>query len=316
MAITVVGGANIDITASCGNKFIAADSNPGRVETSYGGVGRNIAHNLVLMGAQVRFATVFGGDSQADGLARDCRELGFDLSLSSRRDDARSSYYISINDCDGELVAGVSDMEVTSLMDTAWVRERLDALNASDAVIFDANLASDTIAFILTHCTAPLFADAVSATKSVRLFEALTRKAGPSKMAQGQAGQSQIPAGQAHKPLAGLKCNRIEALKMTGAADIEEAARMLEESGVQRVFITLGSEGVLVRENGRTERMPALETEVRNVSGAGDAFIAAAVLAIVKGRTTQQAAQAGLLAASITATSESAISNELNNIKI
>lgn len=309
MAITVVGGANIDITASCGNSFIAADSNPGRVETSFGGVGRNIAHNLVLMGAQVRFATVFGGDSQADGLVGNCRELGFDLSLSSRRDDARSSYYISINDCDGELVAGVSDMEVTSLMDTAWVRERLDALNGSDAVIFDANLASDTIAFILTHCMAPLFADAVSATKSVRLFEALTRKAGPSKMAQGQAGQ-------AHKPLAGLKCNRIEALKMTGATDIDEAARMLEESGVQRVFITLGSEGVLVRENGRTERMPALETEVRNVNGAGDAFIAAAVLAIVKGRTTQQAAQAGLLAASITARSESAICNKLTNIKI
>ena len=102
MAITVVGGANIDITASCGNSFIAADSNPGRVETSYGGVGRNIAHNLALMGAQVRFATVFGGDSQADGLVGDCRELGFDLSLSSRMDYVRSSYYISINDGDGE----------------------------------------------------------------------------------------------------------------------------------------------------------------------------------------------------------------------
>ncbi len=314
MAITVVGGANIDITASCGNSFIAADSNPGRVETSYGGVGRNIAHNLVLMGAQVRFATVFGGDSQADGLVRDCMELGFDLSLSSRKDDARSSYYISINDCGGELVAGVSDMEVTGLMDTEWVRERLDALNGSEAVIFDANLATETIDFILTHCTAPLFADAVSATKSVRLFEALTRKAGLSEMVQGQAGQSQLPSARARRPLAGLKCNRIEALRMTGASDVGQAAMKLEESGVQRVFITLGGEGVLVRENGRATMMPALETEVRNVNGAGDAFIAAAVLAIVKGRTTQQAAQAGLRAASITARSVSAINNELKNL--
>ena len=48
----VVGCANIDI---CGKSFrpvIERDSNPGLVSISYGGVGKNIAHNLSLLGGK------------------------------------------------------------------------------------------------------------------------------------------------------------------------------------------------------------------------------------------------------------------------
>ena len=58
--ITVIGAANVDITASPIGRYVPCDSNPSRVEISYGGVGRNIAHNLCLMGEKVRLFTVFG----------------------------------------------------------------------------------------------------------------------------------------------------------------------------------------------------------------------------------------------------------------
>ena len=55
----VVGGVNVDI---CGRSFaplVEADSNPGVVSSSLGGVGRNIAHNMSLMGLDVRLLTAF-----------------------------------------------------------------------------------------------------------------------------------------------------------------------------------------------------------------------------------------------------------------
>ncbi len=61
LKICVIGGANVDITASSEEAFRIGDSNPGRVEVSWGGVGRNIAHNLALLGDEVQLLTIFGG---------------------------------------------------------------------------------------------------------------------------------------------------------------------------------------------------------------------------------------------------------------
>ena len=57
----VVGGVNMDIGGQSYAPLIAGDSNPGRVQMSLGGVGRNIAHNMALLGLDVRLLTAFGG---------------------------------------------------------------------------------------------------------------------------------------------------------------------------------------------------------------------------------------------------------------
>ena len=61
--ITVIGGANIDISATMSGVTIASDSNPGHVTLGHGGVARNVAHNLRSLGHEVRFVTVFGNDN-------------------------------------------------------------------------------------------------------------------------------------------------------------------------------------------------------------------------------------------------------------
>ena len=60
--VVVVGGVNMDIGGISHAQLVSADSNPGRVRISLGGVGRNIAHNMALMGLDVRMVTVLGGD--------------------------------------------------------------------------------------------------------------------------------------------------------------------------------------------------------------------------------------------------------------
>ena len=57
----VAGGVNMDI---CGKPALALrmrDSNPGFVSLKPGGVGRNIAHNLCLLGMDVSLIAAIGG---------------------------------------------------------------------------------------------------------------------------------------------------------------------------------------------------------------------------------------------------------------
>ena len=69
----VCGGVNIDIGAHSFAPLRDRDSNPGRVELSLGGVGRNIAHNMRLLGVPTYLLTAVGGDtsgSEFDQMAR------------------------------------------------------------------------------------------------------------------------------------------------------------------------------------------------------------------------------------------------------
>ena len=80
--VTVVGGVNVDIGGQPSHDLIPQDSNPGTVGMSLGGVGRNIAHNMSLMGLDVRLVTAFGDDLNAQKIAASCGELGIDISRS------------------------------------------------------------------------------------------------------------------------------------------------------------------------------------------------------------------------------------------
>ena len=60
--VVVIGGVNIDIGGRAFGPLKMKDSNPGKVTVSLGGVGRNIAHNLRLLGTEVCLLTALGED--------------------------------------------------------------------------------------------------------------------------------------------------------------------------------------------------------------------------------------------------------------
>ena len=62
--IAGIGGANMDIHCKSDRQLIMRDSNPGSLQTSLGGVCRNICENLARLGESVRLITVVGYDVQ------------------------------------------------------------------------------------------------------------------------------------------------------------------------------------------------------------------------------------------------------------
>ena len=293
--ISVIGGANVDLSATLNDAFIASDSNPGHVEVSYGGVARNIAHNLALLGARTQLLTVFGGDLFGGLLTDYCKQQGIDVHLSERDTSYRSGIYLCINNHGGEMIAAVADTEsVRTAITPEWLAKRIGEINVSDFIVADSNMSEDSIRYLMENVTAPLFIDGVSSTKAHRIVNALKK--------------CKLPY------LHSLKLNLKEALAVTQSTTYAESAQKLINLGVAHVYITLSGEGVYCRNATEEWLFPALPGEIVNTTGAGDAFLAGVVFAHSKGIDFPQTAQYGLMAARATLMSPKPVNPDIANI--
>lgn len=292
--ISVIGGANMDLSAILNDAFIAADSNPGHIDVGYGGVARNIAHNLSLLGARTQLLTIFGGDLFGGLLHDYCKQQGIDVHLSSRESSLRSGIYMCLHNHGGEMIAAVADTEAIRAITPEWLAKRSGEINLSDYVVADTNIPEDSIRWLMENVTAPLFIDGVSSTKAHRVVNAL-RKA-------------KLPY------LHTVKLNLKEALAVTQTATYAEAAQQLINLGVAHVYITLGADGVYCRNAAEEWLFPVLPGEIVNTTGAGDAFLAGVVYAHTKGLEFPQTAQYGLMAARAALMSAKAVNPDIANI--
>lgn len=287
----VIGGVNMDIGGSPMGKLIMRDSNPGIISVRPGGVGRNIAHDMRLLGLGVSLIAAVGDDVYGHGILRSCAELGLDMSLARVMPDMRSSTYLYVTDETGDMELAISDMEIVKCITPDYVAQHIAAINGFDAVVLDANLEPETIEYVAAHCTAPIYADPVSTAKAMRLLPVLGK-------------------------LTAIKPNIYEAERLTGEIDPERAARKLVESGVKRVFISLGEEGMLAASETELVRLPREYVTVVNTTGAGDAATAAIVWAGLNGLSLQDSTRAAVKAGAITATCEGANNPELSADKL
>ena len=287
-AVAVFGGINMDIWGRPGKSLVPRDSNPGTVTMRPGGVGRNIAHDLRLLGLEVSLVAPIGGDVYASAVVDSCQTLGIDLSFAPVFKDMRSSTYLYITDEAGDMELAISDMELCAALTPELVAPILPRLKA-DAVVVDANLPPETIAYICENCPLPVYADPVSTVKAMKLQPVLHR-------------------------LAAIKPNALEAERLTGESNPERAALALVDRGVQRVFLSLGAQGMIAADGKELLRLPGLATQVVNATGAGDAATAAIVLAGIRGMSLGDAALLAQKAGAVTCRSESANAPELAEI--
>ena len=283
----VVGGVNVDIGGRSNAPLIHADSNPGTVKISLGGVGRNIAHNLSLLGTDVRMLTAFGDDVHGQRVAASCAELGIDTSHACRVTGGTTSTYLYLTDEKGEMALAVSDMEICKKITPAYLAANLNLLQNAQVVIADANIPAESLIYLAENCTAPLFCDPVSTTKAEKLRPILNK-------------------------IHTLKPNRLEAELLSGVKieteeDIAKAAERLLEMGVHRLFISLGSDGVYAAMENQRLWLPNLPGQMVNTTGCGDAFMAAIGWAYLEGMNLEETARAGLAAGAIAMESEETI---------
>ena len=290
--VVVVGGANVDICGRSWDTLVPEDSNPGLVSMSIGGVGRNIAHNLSLLGADVRMLTACGDDLNGQRLCAASTAAGIDMSCALKLRDDRTSTYLYITGPDGDMALAVSDMTICERIDPAYLARNLSLLQNARAVVCDTNIPAESLLWLAQHCTVPLFCDPVSTVKAEKLRPIL---------------------GQIHT----LKPNRIEAELLSGIpihsrADVEKAAAKLLETGLSRVFISLGGDGIYAATHAGSFWGKNFPCRMVNTTGCGDSAMAALVWAYLEDLSLEDSARAALAAGSITIEAPETISPKMN----
>ncbi len=275
----VVGGVNMDIGGRSFAPLVDADSNPGAITVSLGGVGRNIAHNLALMGADVRLLTAYGEDLYGQRIAASCSELGIDISHALRLSDLPTSTYLYIAGPDGDMAMAMSDMQIADRITPAYLAANLSLLQNAQVVVCDTNIPAESLRYLAENVTVPLFCDPVSTVKAEKLRPILSS-------------------------IHTLKPNRLEAELLSGVAiqskeDVPKAAKALLDKGVHRLFISLGADGVFAATAQQQLWLDNLPGKMVSTTGCGDAFMAALVWAYLEGTDLKSTALAGLAAGSI-----------------
>ena len=103
-----------------------------------------------------------------------------------------------------------------------------------------------------------------------------------------------------------VKLSDDEISPLLGTQRAEEAARILLDRGVALVFVSLGPEGAFYATKDFEGEVPSFEVEVLDPTGAGDAFLAAALVRLSEGewdeQTVRKAARSGTAAGAIACT--------------
>lgn len=297
-SVVVVGGVNMDVKARSRRAVVSGTSNPGTSAMSAGGVGRNIAENLARLGTRTHLVAAIGADGLGDQVLAATSAAGVHVEH-VRRSARATGTYTAVLDANGELVVAVSDMAATDELDPDHVNAARDLVAAASLVVLDGNLATATLDFALdlaTRAAGRVVLEPVSVPKAALL----------------------APLLDADRPIFAVTPNRDELAALTGLPtrtdlQVEKAARALHDRGVELVWVRLGSGGSLLSGPAGLVTLDAVPTEVVDVTGAGDAMLAAFCHALLDGAEPAAAAAYGHAAAALTIASPHTVRPDLTD---
>ena len=257
---------------------------PGRITRLPGGVAMNIAVTLARFGLTPAILTAIGRDAEGDELVAACTRLGLNTDFTYRSDDLPTDRYMAIEGANG-LVAAVADAHSLEAAGDKILRPLVDGRLGSVAapwsgmIALDGNLTEALLAEIARH---PAFARA------------------DLRLAPASPGKAERLAPLLRHPRATLYVNLEEArlLSQTDVQTAAQAATALLARGAQRVLVTDGGHASADGRQGEavvTHQPP--KVMVARVTGAGDTFMAAHIVAERKGASRDAALQAAIHAA-------------------
>ncbi|MGA9532359.1 MAG: carbohydrate kinase family protein [Anaerolineales bacterium] len=283
--VLVIGAAGIDIVGRALAALEPGTSNPGRLRISHGGVARNVAVNLAHLATEAVLITAVGDDPLGHQVLDRSNRAGVDVSGAIISPHDQTGSYLAVLDDKGSLQHGLDDMGVISGITPESLRARRPLFERAAIVVLDCNLPAESLQTAIDlakNAGALVAADPTSGTLAPRLKPHLNDLwlLSPNEREAEELCPLSIPHSDEARAI--------------------EAARLLNKIGVDIVMITRAEYGVGYATTEGSGHVPAVQTEVADPTGAGDALLATVIVALINQIPIDEAVRLGVTAASLT----------------
>ena len=282
--IAVVGSYAVGMTIFGDHLPIAGETVPGHgFFACHGGKGSNQAVAAARMGAKVVYGTCIGKDSFGDGAMKLFEEEEMDASFVRRSETGQSTGVgIVIINSEGENEI-VIDFGANKEFSPADIDRMLPALKDCSLLLMQLEGSMETVEYAAERCKEI----GVPFILNPAPFSPLS---------------DELLANCTY-----ITPNQTEARLILGLATDDprpdsEIADMLYAKGIRNVIVTLGSEGCYIRNDELNVRIPGIQVEAVDTTGAGDTFTGAFCMALAEGKSIPEACRFGNVAAGIAVT--------------
>jgi pseudouridine kinase len=281
----VIGAAGIDIVGSVRGEVRLGGSNPAFIRSTFGGVARNVAENLARFGQPVRLITAVGNDDAGERLLEQASRAGVDVQPALKTEQFPTGVYLAVIDKQGSLHIALDDMRAISAITPEYLSQQGALFEDASVVFLDANLSSQAFrraVSLARRAGAPICADPTTAVLAKRLRPHLPKL-------------TLITPNVAE---AAVLCDR--QVDPGNDEQTMEAAKSLVSQGVQIVILTLAEFGVCYATSQTSGKLPAIQTEIVDPIGGGDALTAAVLFGLLNDIPLDDAIRLGVSAATLT----------------
>jgi len=291
MGILVIGAAFVDIKGFPQDNYIPNGRNVGRVEYIHGGVARNVVEDIANVELRPTYLGIVDDTPMGDAVIKKLRNHKVNCDYVMTIPDGMGTW-LAVFDNNGDVAGSISKRpNMLPLVDL--LKEKGDEIFSQvDSVVLECDLDKALVKKVLE----------LAKKHDKKLFALVSNMS--------LAAERRDPL----KQFDCFICNKQEAgmfffddyMNATREEMRDILAEKVQQAQIPAMVVTLGGDGAVYADmQGLKGHCPAIEVQVKDTTGAGDAFCAGVSIGLTYGKSLPEAIDIGAqLAASVITSSE------------
>ena len=291
MAMVVVGAVFVDVKGFPEDNYIPTGRNAGRVEFVHGGVGRNVAEDIANVELRPRFVSLVDDNAEGEAVLKKLRNHKVNTDYVLSVPDGMGMW-LAVFDNSGDLAGSISKRPDPSALVQLLEEKGDEIFTDADSIVVEIDLDKEVVKQVFKY-----------AEKYHKKVYAVVANMSIASQRRDFLQSTDC-----------FVCNVLEAgiLFVTDFSQLspeelcEELSQRVISARIPAVVVTMGSKGSVYADmQGNKGVCPAETVQVRDTTGAGDAFCAGVAMGLTYGKTMPEALEIGTrLAASVITVSE------------